>query len=148
MQEQECLRKHWHCQKLTLVWATETRENQNPAQPSGGSGVWGVPDRWPSCSQFFQAARVICVPRQLVWSESLLSSTACLRVTSSSLYCSHKLGAGGSWRIWPVSDFQKQLFYFYFLNSLSLGSFPGGWRRISSQRELLPKSALYYQSKV
>lgn len=42
----------------------------------------------------FQAAQMICFSWQLVWSESLLGRTSCLRVTSSSPYFPYKLGEG------------------------------------------------------
>lgn len=43
---------------------------------------------------FFQPAQMICFSRPLVWSESLLGRTSCLRVTSSSPYFPYKLGEG------------------------------------------------------
>lgn len=64
---------------------------------------------------FFQAAQMICFSRQLVWSESLLGCTSCLRVTSSSPYFPYKLGEGRAQWIWSVSRASRSIFFFPFL---------------------------------
>lgn len=60
---------------------------------------------------FFQAAQMICFSRQLVWSESLLGHTSCLRVTTAVLISLINREGRAQW-IWSVSRASRSIFFF------------------------------------
>lgn len=60
---------------------------------------------------FFQAAQMICFSRPLVWSESLLGRTSCLRVTSSSPYFPYKQRGTSSVNLVSFKGFQEHFFF-------------------------------------